>query len=230
MKSFFILQCNMSSKKKVDGCKSKVLNSDARKSVITVAELKAICRHEKLKCSGTKEELCKRVITHIRNMEKGVYAPRKYFEGLSPAEKVKRLKTIKKGTKSDFRDPKAYVKFDTDYIKKDGKKVRRDTKTSSYTKSFENIFPDAKSLKQKAQKTGVPEDILKKVYNKGLAAHRTGHRPGATASQWGYARVHSFLMKGCTYYSPDHKLVEEAKQRSPKAKKWWSSRKKTCRK
>ena len=36
-------------------------------------------------------------------------------------------------------------------------------------------------------------EIIKKVYDKGVAAWRTGHRVGAGAEQWGYARVHSFL-------------------------------------
>lgn len=33
------------------------------------------------------------------------------------------------------------------------------------------------SLKKKAEKTGIPFGILKKVYNRGVAAWRTGHRP-----------------------------------------------------
>jgi hypothetical protein len=74
--------------------------------------------------------------------------------------------------------------------------------------------------------TGIPKSILQKVYDKGLAAWRTGHRPGATQGQWGHARVYSFVLKGCTYYSPDNKLVEEAKNMSDKAKTHW--KKMTC--
>jgi hypothetical protein len=36
---------------------------------------------------------------------------------------------------------------------------------------------------------------LKQVYNRGLAAYKTGHRPGATAPQWAMARVNSFVTK-----------------------------------
>jgi len=36
------------------------------------------------------------------------------------------------------------------------------------------------SLKKKAEKTGIPFGILKQVYKRGVAAWRTGHRPGTT--------------------------------------------------
>lgn len=51
-------------------------------------------------------------------------------------------------------------------------------------------------LKKKAEKTGISYGILKKVYDRGVAAWRTGHRPGTTPEQWGYARVNSFVTKG----------------------------------
>ena len=52
-----------------------------------------------------------------------------------------------------------------------------------------------KSLKDKADKTGIDFGILKQVYNRGVAAWRTGHRPGTTPEQWGHARVNSFVTK-----------------------------------
>jgi len=52
-----------------------------------------------------------------------------------------------------------------------------------------------KSLKKKAEKSGMPLGILRKVYNRGVAAWRTGHRPGTTPTQWGLARVNSFATK-----------------------------------
>ena len=51
-------------------------------------------------------------------------------------------------------------------------------------------------LKNKAEKTGISYGILKKVYDRGVAAWRTGHRPGTTPAQWGMARVNSFATKG----------------------------------
>ena len=50
-------------------------------------------------------------------------------------------------------------------------------------------------LKNKADKSGMPYGILKKVYDRGMAAWRTGHRPGTTPQQWGMARVNSFVTK-----------------------------------
>ena len=107
-----------------------------------------------------------------------------------------------------WKDPKAYVGFKTDAY---GKR-----KTSNYTKTFRRMFPDAKSLKEKADATGVPEHYLRESYNRGLAAWRTGHRPGATEQQWGYARVHSLLVCGKTYYGPDADIVKRAKSKSKK--------------
>ena len=50
----------------------------------------------------------------------------------------------------------------------------------------------------KARKKGkkVTAGQLGRVYNKGLAAYRTGHRPGTTPSQWAMARVNSVLTGG----------------------------------
>ena len=50
-------------------------------------------------------------------------------------------------------------------------------------------------LKKKAEKSGMPLGILRQVYNRGIAAWKTGHRPGPTPQQWGFARVNSFITK-----------------------------------
>jgi hypothetical protein len=52
------------------------------------------------------------------------------------------------------------------------------------------------ALKKKAEKSGISYDILKKVFDRGVAAWKTGHRPGTTPTQWGLARVNSFATKG----------------------------------
>ena len=52
-----------------------------------------------------------------------------------------------------------------------------------------------KGLQNKAKKTGMPYNILKKVYDRGMAAWKGGHRPGATQQQWAFARVNSFVTK-----------------------------------
>lgn len=79
------------------------------------------------------------------------------------------------------------------------------------------------SLEETAKVTGVPLKYIRESYNRGMAAWRTGHRPGATQQQWGYARVRSMLMKGKTYYTTDSDLVRKAKNESAPARKWWAS-------
>lgn len=140
--------------------------------------------------------------------------PPKYYKGLTRKQQLKRQKEIQKFGSLDWKDPKAYVGFQSD------KGVK--TKSSSYTKQWDALFPDAKSLEERAKVTGVPLRFLEDCYNRGLAAWRTGHRPGATQQQWGYARVSSFLLCGKTHYSTDSDLVREAIKTSASAKKWFS--------
>jgi len=39
-------------------------------------------------------------------------------------------------------------------------------------------------LVKKAKESGVSYGTLKKVYDRGMAAWKTGHRPGTTPQQW----------------------------------------------
>jgi len=143
------------------------------------------------------------------------YNPDKYYKGLSAAKKTQRKKEIAKFGALSWKNPKAYVGFKTD------KGIL--TKQSGYTAKWKQLFPEAKSLKAKSAATGVPLKYIEKSYNRGMAAWRTGHRPGATQQQWGYARVHSFLLCGKTYHTTDSDLVREAVKESALAKKWWSA-------
>ena len=141
--------------------------------------------------------------------------PKRYFTGLTQKQKRERMAEIKRFGALSWKDPRAYVGFKTDtYVK---------SRTSNYTQRFRRIFPLAKSLKQKADATGVPLRFIRGSYNRGMAAWRTGHRPGATEQQWGYARVHSFLLKGKTYQTTDSDLAREAKRVSVRARRWWES-------
>jgi hypothetical protein len=139
--------------------------------------------------------------------------PKRYFTGLSQKKKTQRRAEIKKFGSMSWKNPLAYVGFKTDNVK---------TKPSHYTADWKRKFPNALSLKQKSDVTGVPLKYIKQSYNRGMAAWRTGHRPGATEQQWGYARVHSFLLKGKTYHTTDSDIAEDAKKHSVSAKKWWS--------
>lgn len=68
-----------------------------------------------------------------------------------------------------------------------------------------------KAVKNKAAKSGISYAILKKVYDRGMAAWKGGHRPGATPQQWALARVNSFLTGGKTRRTADADLWKKAK-------------------
>ena len=68
------------------------------------------------------------------------------------------------------------------------------------------------SLAKKAKASGIPAGILRKVYNRGVAAWRTGHRPGTNPQQWGNARVNSFISKSKgTWGGADKDLAQQAR-------------------
>ena len=70
-------------------------------------------------------------------------------------------------------------------------------------------------LVKKAEKSGMPYGILKKVYDRGMAAWRTGHRPGTTPQQWAFARVNSFVTKSSgTWGGADKDLAKQVKGES----------------
>ena len=96
-----------------------------------------------------------------------------------------------------FRGLKTLKDVETRYMK---------MKKKTYTKRFREKYPNAKSIPEIAKATKIPLKTLRTVYDRGLAAWRTGHRPGASPQAWAYARVHSFVMKGKTYYTADKDL------------------------
>ena len=91
-----------------------------------------------------------------------------------------------------------------------------ETKPSQHTIKFKKMFGEGSleednGLQAKADKSGISKGILQKVYNRGLAAFKTGHRPGATAPQWAMARVNSFITKGSgTWGGADKDLAKQA--------------------
>ena len=131
--------------------------------------------------------------------------PAGYYKGLKKSTKSKRAAHFKKHGKMDDDNPAAYKPAPGDATAK--------TKPSKHTKKFKQMYgewadhlseedmqinekgkADA-ALKKKADKSGMPLGILRQVFNRGVAAWRTGHRPGTTAVQWGLARVNSFVTK-----------------------------------
>ena len=146
-----------------------------------------------------------------------MYLPLKYFTGLSKTQKVKRKREITKRSSLSWKNPKAYKPFATD------KGVK--TRTSKYVREWRKKFPNAHSLDAYSKATGVPLPIVRASFNRGMAAWRTGHRPGATQQQWGYARAASMLTCGKTHYTTDADLVKKA-MKTAKARQWF---RKTCK-
>lgn len=135
-----------------------------------------------------------------------------YFAGLSKTTIRNRKAHFAKQTKMDDNDPNAY--------KEPPGNPRAKTKTSVWTKKYHDKYSESvlefgtdetddkyrkdtpgqfvenseKALETKSKETGISYDILKQVFDRGMAAWKTGHRPGATQHQWGYARVNSFIM------------------------------------
>lgn len=134
-----------------------------------------------------------------------MYTPYIYFRGLDTSQLVvMKLEEMKK-----FKNEKnvAKIKFETSQLVRKKKKLT--TKKSKYHQKFEDQFliSSNASLEEKAKVTGIPVHIIQKVYAKGVAAWKTGHRPGASAPSWGNSRVSSFLTLGCTAFSADASLL-----------------------
>lgn len=129
--------------------------------------------------------------------------PANYHKGLKKSTKVKRDAQFKKQAKMDDDDPNAYKPAPGD--------ASAETKPSKHTLKYKKMYGEERlsfssfsdiitedvttALKKKADKTGMPLSVLRQVYNRGVAAWKTGHRPGTTPSQWGHARVNSFVTK-----------------------------------
>ena len=84
------------------------------------------------------------------------------------------------------------------------------------------IAENKTGIQNKADKTGISYSILKKVFDRGVAAWRTGHRPGTTPSQWGFARINSFATGGKTRTTADKDLWAQHKGNKKEALEYGS--------
>lgn len=146
-----------------------------------------------------------------RDKESGL--PKGYVSGLSVSTAKKRAAHWKRTSKMDPKNQAAYEPAPGDKTAK--------TKESKYTRKYREMYGEENdefvelteaadsALKKKSDKSGVPLSTLKTVYRRGVAAWRTGHRPGTTPQQWGFARVNSYISKGKTYHTADKDLREE---------------------
>ena len=78
-----------------------------------------------------------------------------------------------------------------------------------------DLAESKKALDKKAKKSGMPKGILSKVYDRGMAAWKGGHRPGTTPQQWALARVNSFITKSSgTWGGADSDLAKQVRGRA----------------
>ena len=131
-----------------------------------------------------------------KDLEKAVKEDNELDEG-----KMSQLHQMMKDGKSAEEIPKA--------MKLDLKTIKALTK--------EEVVLDEKiaGLVKKSKQTGVPYGILKKSYDRGIAAWRTGHSPGTTPQQWAFARVNSMLTGGKA--DPDLQPKARAAKKAKKA-------------
>lgn len=134
--------------------------------------------------------------------------PEKYLEGLTGAAREKRKRQIQ----ARIRGKHSYAALEGD--------ADTPTKPSRYTKTklAAAIRDEVKGtgkgefLRAAAKVGKAPRKILEQVYDRGLKAWATsGHRVGATAQQWGIARVYSFLTGGKTTKTADKDLYQQWK-------------------
>jgi len=155
-----------------------------------------------------------------------------YFKGLNKSQKDKKEAQIKRQSKMSDSDPSAYKpmpgdldksgKFKGSRVKskateKVNKELGMDESTVLKFEQFETINEISaaaeKSLKKKAEAKGMSYGILKQVFNRGMAAWKTGHRPGQSQEAWAHARVNSFVTKSPgTWGKADKDLAKKVKK------------------
>jgi hypothetical protein len=154
------------------------------------------------------EELseCERALARDKSTDQ----PKKYVSGLTDKQKKSHDKHLEKQGKKSDSDKSAYKQSPADKVAK--------TKPSKHTNKFKQMYGEdylnekIKGLETKAKKSGMPYSILKKVYDRGMAAWKGGHRPGTTPQQWAFARVNSFTTKSSgTWGKADSDLAKQVR-------------------
>ena len=142
--------------------------------------------------------------------DKSTDQPKKYVSGLTDKQKKSHDRHLEKQGKKSDSDKSAYKQSPADKVAK--------TKPSKHTNKFKQMYGEdylnekIKGLETKAKKSGMPYSILKKVYDRGMAAWKGGHRPGTTPQQWAFARVNSFTTKSSgTWGKADSDLAKQVR-------------------
>jgi hypothetical protein len=155
--------------------------------------------------------------------------PDPYDSGLTDKEKAEKEEQMKKQAQMADDSPEAYKEMPGDEeARKEGR-----VKTSKHVKRYHELYKESRvyeaekaegdrspidndaietALKKKEEETGVPIEFLRIIMRRGMAAWKTGHRPGAGQEQWGYGRVNSFLTKSeGTWGGADQDVAKEVR-------------------
>lgn len=87
------------------------------------------------------------------------------------------------------------IRHEREKSRQDIRAIRREDVNEKFAEHNLLTEKSKSALADKAAKSGISVGTLRKVYNRGVAAWKTGHRPGTTPQQWGYARVNAFIAK-----------------------------------
>ena len=140
------------------------------------------------------------------------------------AENIAKLRTRQMALQTKLKDldvgdpkdktPIAITKNDIENIQMKMDQIRSKTKKEEKIHPAKALIEAITAVKNKAEKTGMPYSVLKKVYDRGMAAWKGGHRPGTTPQQWAMARVNSFVTKSSgTWGGADKDLAKKVRSK-----------------
>jgi hypothetical protein len=163
----------------------------------SLKKLKKICRDEGISCKGTKAELRVRLLDHFQDLaELTYYGPNKYFLA-QDEEQIKEFYEAKAERENKPVFEERYQAFITD--------IKEKPDAPSEEEIFHQFYPNVYTLKDMEKVSGVPLEILEKIYNDS-----------------NIESVYSFLVKGCDYYKY-RKEAEQAIKQSTTAKLYFNT-------
>jgi len=93
------------------------------------------------------------------------------------------------------------------------------SKKTPWIKAVRDLGYTGTTKPQLAYEAKIPVTVLDQVYDRGLAAWETSHRPGVPQHAWAMARVYSFIGGGPTSKGPDKGLIPKGWRPGSRAKR-----------
>jgi hypothetical protein len=179
-------------KKRKEG---RPMRKKGEKGAPTAADIK--------RAQGEAYEIGKDYADHAKDITPGESSKKKVKQ-MEPTE-IK-IKDIKEWSESETTINKYKERYGDTY------EEILESVVAKMIEKVEQLDEKIDGLVKKAEKSGMPYSILKKVYDRGMAAWKTGHRPGTTPQQWAFARVNSFVTKSSgTWGGADKDLASKVK-------------------